>query len=83
MAPAPSGLTSISNRRPATVVSSTTLGESANRSSNPADQPSCLKFGVVSGGRNVFIVGVFDLARKDDQRRRRGCVAPRPSCRGG
>ena len=52
----PSVLTLISKKRPASVLSSTRLGEIANRSCTPSETPLWLKVGVASGGRNVFIV---------------------------
>src|SRR5262245_50328032 len=51
----PSVFTLISNHRPETVVSRTTSGAIANRSTKPVDQPLWLKSGVASGGRNVDI----------------------------
>ena len=48
--------TLISNHRPASVLSSTIVGEIANRSCTPTDVPLWLNSGVTSGGRNVFIV---------------------------
>ena len=45
-----------SNQRPANVLSSTIVGDSAKRSCTPTDAPLWLNSGVTSGGRKVFIV---------------------------